>query len=180
MRKFILNRILSLIELGALASFASGPAHARLAAAMPDYCRGAKPTRELSMFYSARISRPAPGTPLDVALRLEQEETEKLRNEARGAFRTQPPDPMAWAMENYTFLTPESEKQAYGLGDLVAMSEISLALKYRTLLWRSFFEHFTRVKEAPSNDPEVVRFEVSLDLSYYCRYRRRVQDLVTH
>jgi hypothetical protein len=175
-----LSRILeACLAAWAVAALSPERAWARPPAVIPDYCRGGKPVRELTMFYSVRVPRAPAGTPLDVALLREQEEIARLRTEARSALRTQPPPAFAWAMDNYTFLIPESEKDAYGLGDLVAMTQISEALRYRPLLWRRMIERFTTVREAPSEDPYVMRFEVSLDLSYYCRYRRRIQDLVT-
>lgn len=131
------------------------------------------------MFYSVPVPRAPVGTPLDLAMLYEKSGVAKLREEAKGSFRLNPPPELARAMDDYTFLTPESEKDTYGLGDLVAMTQISMALKYRALLWRNFIEAFTTVKEAPSDDPYRLRFEVSLDLSYYCRYRQRIQDLVT-
>jgi hypothetical protein len=144
-----------------------------------DYCRGAKGSRVISMFYHEKIPRVPIGTPLDVALRNEQREVARIRGEAQAAFLIRPPQPLARAMEQYTFLTPESEKDSYGLGGLVAVSEISAALKYRKILWRHFIEQSTTVREAVSENPHDLRFQVSLDLSYFCRYRQRIADLVT-
>jgi hypothetical protein len=145
-----------------------------------DYCRSSQALQEVSIFYRAQVPHSPPGTPLDLAILREQQSVERLRDEARAAFRTQPPEAFSWAMDNYTFLIPNSERDSYGLGDLVAMTQISEALRYRALLWRRYSERFSTVKEAPSDNPYELRFQVTLDLSYYCRYRRRTQDLVTH
>lgn len=144
-----------------------------------EYCRGTQSLQPLSIFYRMDVPRAPIGTPLDAALRSEQAQVARIREQAKLAFLTRPPVELAKAMENYTFLTPDSEKDSYALGGLVAMTDISAALKYRKLLWRRFIEQFTTVREAASENPYVLRFQVSLDLSYYCRYRQRIENLVT-
>jgi len=144
-----------------------------------DYCRGTEAKESPTMFYSVAIPRAPLGTPLDVALRMEQSKVALAHEEAKSAFLDRTPDRLKAAMEDYTFLTPESERDTCGLGDLLAMTEISAALRYRRLLWKGFIARFTTVREAVSEDPYVLRFQVSLDLGYFCRYRKRVEDLVT-
>jgi hypothetical protein len=144
-----------------------------------DACKGGRQYQSVSMFYSESISRAAVGTPLDAALRYERRQADRIREDAKMAFFTRPPETFATLMEDYTFLVPESLKETYGIGMIIGLSDISSALKYRRSLWRQMIEQFTTVKEAPSDDPYVLKFEVNLDLSFFCRYRQRIQDLVT-
>jgi hypothetical protein len=110
---------------------------------------------------------------------MEQQQVEDFRKKAHLAFATQPPTEFAALMDDYTFLVPESSSEMYGTGKVVGFSDISSALKFRKQLWRVFVEEFSTVKEAPSENPDVLRFQVTLDLSYFCRFRQRVSDLLT-
>ncbi len=148
-------------------------------AAERSFCRGFRPIAPLSMFYSERLAPIPDGTALDAAFRMEQQQVEDARKKARLAFVTQPPTEFAALMDRYTFLVPESARDMYGTGKVVGFSDISSALKYRKQLWRVFLEEFSAVKEAPLENLDVVRFQVTLDLSYFCRFKQRVSDLQT-
>jgi hypothetical protein len=46
-------------------------------------------------------------------------------------------------------------------------------------LWASYIKIFTQVKEAQTEDPQVIDFEVSLDLNMFCAYGRHTSEFVT-
>lgn len=144
-----------------------------------ELCRGTRPVAPLSIFYSEKLTPVPNGTPLDAAFRSEQQQVENLRKKARLAFLTRPPVELATAMRDYTFLIPETARDMYGMGALVGFSDISSAVKFQKQLWRVFVEEFSSVKEAPSETPDALRFEVTLDLSYFCRFKQKVSDLLT-
>lgn len=55
----------------------------------------------------------------------------------------------------------------------------SKALEDQSAAWSSVIENFSTVQEAPSADPQVINYLVSLDLTIACKYARPVTDLVT-
>jgi hypothetical protein len=116
---------------------------------------------------------------LDTALGLEQQQVERVREQARTIVYYQPPAIPASMMDQYPFLIPDALSETYGFGSLVSMNEISSALCYRRLLWKHVIEQFTAVREVTSGNPYWLRFEVKLDFAVICRLRQRTQDLVT-
>jgi hypothetical protein len=57
--------------------------------------------------------------------------------------------------------------------------EISNLLNDSQHLWRQYFDHMTSVKEANTDNPQIVRFEATLDLAPFCSFARPVADLVS-
>jgi hypothetical protein len=54
------------------------------------------------------------------------------------------------------------------------------AIVDRKSIFEEYIKTFTKVKEAQTSDPQVLNFEVSLDLSVLCQYSRPISDLVSH
>jgi hypothetical protein len=72
-------------------------------------------------------------------------------------------------------LTPERgffirEDGTFDLGDAVGS---------RQRLWNAYFNKAVVVEEAQTSDPDVVQFNVRMDLDLFCAYARPVQDLLT-
>jgi hypothetical protein len=143
-----------------------------------DYCAGGIQVRRLSVFFSRKIAPTPAGLPLDAALEREKLLVAELRESARSYYRKEPPEALAQMMHEYTFLMPPSAREKLGLSDLAGVSEITVAVKYRSYLWRLYLERFTHVEEAPGIDPYTLRFKVELDLDLFCRYRKKLEDLV--
>jgi hypothetical protein len=148
------------------------------AASGPDYCQSGKQVRRLRAFFAEKIPIPPEGMPLDQALEREQIWLRAVREKAREHLRRSPPEDLARMMQEYTFLIPEGMREKWGLAEMVGMSEISLAVKYQSQLWRVYLERFATTKEAVGPDPYTARFEVDLDLGIFCGYRQTVRDLV--
>lgn len=53
------------------------------------------------------------------------------------------------------------------------------AVEKRTALWNAYFKTFTQIKEAQTEDPVVIDFEVNLDLNLFCAYGRNINDLTS-
>jgi hypothetical protein len=116
--------------------------------------------------------------PLDMALEHEQVSVRRIREKARAYFRTNPPPDLERMMQEYTFLIPQAMKEKWSPGELLGLSEISAAVKYRRHYWELYLEKFTTAKEAAGRDPYTMRFEVELDLAIFCGYRQPVRNLV--
>lgn len=72
-------------------------------------------------------------------------------------------------------LTPERgffvrEDGTFDLGDAVGG---------RQRLWNAYFNKSIVVEEAQTSDPDVVQFNIRMDLDLFCAYARPVQDLLT-
>lgn len=46
-------------------------------------------------------------------------------------------------------------------------------------LWATYLSHFTTYKESQSTDPQIINYEVELDLKPFCSYGRAIDDLVS-
>lgn len=57
--------------------------------------------------------------------------------------------------------------------------DITNAINRRRDLWIAYIDRFTSVKEAQDRDPDITKYEVSLDLSPFCAYGRPISDLLT-
>jgi hypothetical protein len=83
------------------------------------------------------------------------------------------------------FIPPEIQKSLFPkagkpLGiDEEGQLKPSMALKDKSELWRLYFETFTRITEAQTDDPQIIRFAAELDLAGFCAYGRRVSDLLS-
>ncbi|MGZ3696617.1 MAG: hypothetical protein ACXWP5_00870 [Bdellovibrionota bacterium] len=182
MKKSFWNRtieILSAVLLIASQPVSAAPAPPRHFPSQQDFCRGGKQIRAFSVFFEKKIPRSNPGVPLDRALELEQQEVERIGGEARRYLVSESPEALSILTDQYTLLLPETVRDHYGLGTLIGFSDMSAALRYRRILWKQYVETFTSVREAPSKDPYSLRFEVSLDLTLFCRYGQKTSDLVT-
>lgn len=170
--------ILLFVELMATTTSGHGAPRAAPFASIRDVCQNGRPAQRLSVYFAKRLPRPNPGTPLDEALKQEQAQVEKIREEAKRYFFYYPFAPLDRLKAQYTFLVEADAPDRSGIG--VEALEINTALRYRSELWKQYIERFTVVEEAASDDPYRIRFAVSLDLKQFCRYRQRIEDLVTH
>lgn len=57
--------------------------------------------------------------------------------------------------------------------------DIRNAIRDREELWDVYIQHFIKLKEAQTADPQIVKYEVSLDLNPFCAYGRAVEDLLS-
>lgn len=55
---------------------------------------------------------------------------------------------------------------------------IQNTVRDRKILWRHYFNAMTSVKEAKTDNPRLIQFEVSLNLDPFCQYARKVSDLI--
>lgn len=46
-------------------------------------------------------------------------------------------------------------------------------------IWAAYLDEFTRYKEAQSTDPQIINYEVELDLKEFCKYGRPINDLLS-
>jgi hypothetical protein len=144
-----------------------------------DLCHNRRPVDRVVVYYAREMPRAPAGLPLDEALEHERDRVDGFRAEAQHYFLEHSHPTLDRMRERYTFLFPIVIQERFGLGVPVAAGETSIAIKYRALLWKQYLERFTRVSEAPAHDPYTLRFEVSLDLGLFCRYRQEVGDLLT-
>ena len=85
---------------------------------------------------------------------------------------------------HFTMLIPEAtqndlfEKRTYFLKDDGSFN-LSAAISERDRLWEAFINGQTSLKESQTDDPQVIDFEVELNLDIFCSYGRLVSDLVT-
>jgi len=56
---------------------------------------------------------------------------------------------------------------------------ISRLIEERDRFWTVYFGTFTTVKEAPSDDTQVINYELILDLGTFCSYGRLTNDLLS-
>jgi hypothetical protein len=57
--------------------------------------------------------------------------------------------------------------------------DLGQAVERREQLWNAYVESQTSLKEAQTDDPQVVDFQVKLEMDLFCRYGRAVSDLLT-
>lgn len=53
------------------------------------------------------------------------------------------------------------------------------AVADRGIMWRYYVKTFTSVKESQTGDPQLIDYDVSIDLNVFCEYGRPVNDLVS-
>lgn len=56
---------------------------------------------------------------------------------------------------------------------------IKQAVARKDKIWEIYLEELTTVKEAQTSDPQIINYEINLDLNPFCTYGRKVSDLVT-
>jgi hypothetical protein len=79
-------------------------------------------------------------------------------------------------------IPPQTQKDLFGGTAFVRTDgtfDLAAAVRDRKRLWSAYIERFSSVKEAQDKDPDVTRYEVTLDLSAFCAYGRPVTDLTT-
>lgn len=57
--------------------------------------------------------------------------------------------------------------------------DLEEAINSRRQIFNQYIERFTTVKEAQSEDPQIIDFHVTLDLQVFCQYAKPVEDLVS-
>jgi hypothetical protein len=58
--------------------------------------------------------------------------------------------------------------------------DISSAVRSRDSLWELYIKAMTSVKEAQTDDPQIILYQVSLDLNPFCAYGRPIKDMITN
>ena len=86
--------------------------------------------------------------------------------------------------QNFVVMIPCSEQKKYfGQRDAVGCQDghlsISQSVTDSQSMWKLYFDHLVSIKEAVTNNPQIIRFEATLDLKPFCAYARPVMDLVT-
>ncbi|MBM4253386.1 MAG: hypothetical protein FJ146_15565 [Deltaproteobacteria bacterium] len=85
----------------------------------------------------------------------------------------------------FTMLIPEAtqqqlfDRQSYFLRDDGSFN-LSAAIQDRYKLWDDYIVAQTSLKESQTDDPQIIDFEVDLNLSAFCNYGRLIDDLVTN
>jgi hypothetical protein len=85
----------------------------------------------------------------------------------------------------FTMLIPdETQRQLFNGRSLFIRDDgtfdLGQAVERRELLWNAYVESQTSLKEAQTDDPQVVDFQVKLEMDLFCRYGRVVSDLLTN
>ena len=148
------------------------------------WCRGGRQARSLSAAFVRRVPFLPAGVPLDEALERRERDLRSLRQEARRYFVSGSDESPAQRgfsalKESHTLVLSEEVRERLGIGAFLGGRDIANALRYRELYWRQYVERFTSIKEAPSDEGGALKFEVSLDLSLFCRYGRPIRELVS-
>lgn len=85
---------------------------------------------------------------------------------------------------HFTMLIPDTtQQQIFGGNRYFLKSDGSFdftsAISNRERLWQDFVVAQTSLKESQTDDPQIVDFEIELNLSAFCAYGRLISDLVT-
>lgn len=85
---------------------------------------------------------------------------------------------------HFTMLIPAAtQQQIFGNSSYFLKEDGSFdftsAINNRERLWQDYIVAQTSLKESQSDDPQIIDFEVELNLSAFCAYGRLVSDLVT-
>ena len=57
--------------------------------------------------------------------------------------------------------------------------DVANAVKDKDLLWVQYLETMTSLKESPSKEPNTISYTATLDLGVFCKYGRKVDELIT-
>jgi hypothetical protein len=84
----------------------------------------------------------------------------------------------------FTMLIPEStQEQLFGRRTYFLKNDgafnLSDAIGERDKLWAAFINAQTSLKESQTDDPQIIDFEIELNLDLFCSYGRMISDLVT-
>lgn len=83
----------------------------------------------------------------------------------------------------YTMLIPPETQTGLFGGTIFVRKDgtfdLEQAVKDRRRLWEAYIKRFTMVAEAQDKDPDITRYEVSLNLEPFCAYGRRIDDILT-
>lgn len=84
----------------------------------------------------------------------------------------------------FTMLIPAETQQQLFQGNTFFLRDdgsfdLGKATQRRAAVWEAYVGTQTSLKEAQSDDPQIVDFQVKLDLNLFCRYGRVVSDLLT-
>lgn len=85
----------------------------------------------------------------------------------------------------FTMLIPEeTQRQLFNGRSLFIRDggsfDLGQAVEHREQLWNAYVESQTSLKEAQTDDPQIVDFQVKLEMDLFCRYGRVVSDLLTN
>lgn len=84
----------------------------------------------------------------------------------------------------FTMLIPkETQQQMFGDDEFFLHKDgsfdLGAATQRRASIWNAYVASQTSLKEAQTDDPQIIDFQVKLDLNLFCRYGRIVSDLLT-
>lgn len=137
------------------------------------YCVGTRQKLAMKVLLTKVVKKPIPGVPLDYALTYRKNQTDAFRKFAAHYFFLSIPD-----FNEYTLILPK-DVQTKVFGRPFVDQSIKYAVEERSKLWQYMALRYTTVKEAVNDDPDTLNFEIGLDLSLFCQYKRRVSDLVS-
>ena len=162
-----------------------------------EYCRNGKPIKVFKETITGEIPKPKKSIPKDTSMQLRKRALKLIREAAKVHFLDKDTRPTKLLREGYTMFIPPTLQEEYFESDqygflkdeeclekhedrnkcpfLPAPSE---AIKYQKIIWERYINKFTTVKELNLSEKEI-KFEVSLDLTLFCKYGRPVSDLVT-
>ena len=94
------------------------------------------------------------------------------------------PFEMIFLQTKFTMLIPRETQQQLFNGEEFFLREdgsfdLGAATQRRSSVWKAYIASQTSLKEAQTDDPQIVDFQVKLDLNLFCRYGRVVTDLLT-
>ncbi len=67
---------------------------------------------------------------------------------------------------NYTFMPPDN-------------NDIRHAINGRVDFWMQYVANYSSVTEKPTSDPQIIKYEVTLDFDRFCQYGKPLRDLVS-
>ena len=94
------------------------------------------------------------------------------------------PFEIAYFQRHFTMLIPpETQRQAFGHANFFVRSDgtfdLGMAVSHRADLWDAYVASQASLKEAQTDDPQIIDFQTDLNLKLFCAYGRPVADLVT-
>lgn len=94
------------------------------------------------------------------------------------------PFEVAYFQRHFTMLVPpETQRQAFGRADFFVRRDgtfdLATAVAHREDIWDAYIASQTSLKEAQTDDPQIIDFQMDLNLKLFCTYGRPVAELVT-
>lgn len=87
---------------------------------------------------------------------------------------------LSWGRSKYN-IENDYEQESQVFFGVKSNDEFSTeqALLDRQEIWKKYFQSFATVEEFPTKDPQIIQYEIKVDLNPFCKYARTINSLQT-